>query len=475
MESLRSTAICVGAKFADREKGMVIKMQRKQDHRKNNAAPYALVVLILAVLLVVLFGKLRDESGETDVTEIFLKQGDIRISGKGAAVSGDTVTIGQGGHYRITGALEEGRIYVDSNDDKTVLLELGGANLRNSSGAAIYIEHAEDTTILLAPGTENRILSGAESDGAKKAAGNSGDKEKEEQSGAAIYAEEGLLITGEGFLYVSGQLNNGIQSKADLCIDGGSIEVDTVGNALKGKDSVTVNGGNLWIRAGKRGIQSKYELYITGGDIRIEESEEGLEANQVVIEGGNIDITAADDGINANGGEAKQKKKPSEDIVETMPNLIIKGGVLHIDAEGDGLDSNGNLLIEGGELTIDGPKKDDDGPLDYGKENDGVCRIKGGTVLAIGSSGMAETFDEHSEQCSFRYLFKDSYEAGSEIVIIDADGQELYRHTAAKPGASVVFSSPDLVQGGTYTLRVGEQAVEIRQDSVSTGKSDKKK
>lgn len=473
MESLRSTTICAGPKFAGRVKGMVIKMQRKQDHRKNNATPYALVVLILAVLLAALFGMLREASGETDVTEIFLKQGDIRISGNGATVSGDTVTIGQGGHYRITGALEDGQIYVDSDDGKTVLLELSSVELDNSSEAAIHIERAEDTTILLASGTENRIRSGVESGGSESGGKDRAEKETEEQSGAAIYAEDGLLITGEGALYVSGQLNNGIQSKADLCIDGGNIEVNTVGNALKGKDSVTVNGGNFQIRAGKRGIQSKYELYITGGNIRIAESEEGLEANQVVIEGGVIEITAADDGINANGGEAKQKKKPSEDIVETMPNLIIRGGVLHIDAEGDGLDSNGNLLIEGGELTIDGPTKDDDGPLDYGKENDGVCKVKGGTVLAIGSSSMAETFDEHSEQCSFRYLFKDSYEAGSEIVIIDADGQELYRHTAAKTGASVVFSSPDVVQGETYTLRVGEQIVEIRQDSVSTGKSDK--
>ena len=202
----------------------------------------------------------------------------------------------------------------------------------------------------------------------------------------------------------------------------------------------------------------------------IEESEEGLEANQVIIEGGIFDITAEDDGINANGGEDKQKKKPSEEIVETMPNLIIKGGMLHIDAEGDGLDSNGNLLIEGGELVIDGPTKDDNGPLDYGKENDGACRIQGGTVLAIGSSGMAETFDEKSEQCSFRYLFDEPYEAGSEIVITDADGNELYRHIAAKTGASVVFSSPELVQGKTYMMRVGEQHIEIVQDSVSTGK-----
>lgn len=220
------------------------------------------------------------------------------------------------------------------------------------------------------------------------------------------------------------------------------------------------------IEAEDRGVQAKYEMNIAGGNLKIK-AKEGLEANQILIEGGTMDITAGDDGINANGGEAKQKKNPSKDVVETMPNLIIRGGVLHIDAEGDGLDSNGNLFIEGGELVIDGPTRDDDGPIDFGKENDGICTIQDGTVLAIGSSGMAETFDESSGQCSFRCLLEESYAAGSEIVITDASGKELYRHIAAKKGASVVFSSPELMLEETYTLWVGEQKIEIEQNTVS--------
>ena len=220
------------------------------------------------------------------------------------------------------------------------------------------------------------------------------------------------------------------------------------------------------IEAGDRGVQAKYEMEITGGELKIA-AKEGMEANQVLIEGGMMDITAEDDGINANGGEDKQKKNPSKDVVEDMPNLTIRGGTIYIDAEGDGIDSNGNLFIEGGELVIDGPTEDDDGPLDFGKENEGICTIKGGTVLAIGSSGMAETFGEGSEQCSFRWILDTPYEAGSEIVITDAAGKELYRHTAAKKGASVVFSSPELVLGETYSLHVGEQTLEVMQDNVS--------
>lgn len=420
-------------------------MQDRKTVHGEHSPFIPLAILLLAVILLGLLYMMREDDAGT--TRISLQPGDIRIAGKGAEEDGDTVIIKRGGHYLIEGTLLNGQIYVDADDDEVILLELSGVDISNPSKAVIYVEKAERTEILLAAGTDNTIQSGTEED-------------------AAIYADCDLLLTGEGLLRVLSGLNNGIQSKAGLEITGGTMEVTAANNGIKGKDFVTISGGSLQIEAGDRGVQAKYEMEITGGDLKIA-AKEGLEANQILINGGTMDITAGDDGINANGGEDKQKKNPSKDVVEDMPNLTIRGGIIYIDAEGDGLDSNGNLFIEGGELVIDGPTGDDDGPLDFGKENDGICTIKGGTVLAIGSSGMAETFDERSEQCSFRCILDTPYEAGSEIVITDAAGKELYRHTAAKKGASVVFSSPELVLGETYSLHVGEQTLEVMQDSIS--------
>lgn len=429
-------------------------------YRKTPLIEYApvIAILFLAVIMSGLLYMMRRD--DTAPTKISLQPGNIEIIGKGAAEGGNTVIIKQGGHYLIEGTLENGQIYIDSDDDETVLLELNGVDIGNLSEAAIYAEKAENITILLAAGTENKVRSGAATDK------EDGGAEEAQGDGAAIYAEDDLLLTGEGALLAAGRLNNGIQSKGALQIEGGNIEVTAANNGIKGKDSVTIHGGNLQIEAEDRGIQAKYEMNITGGNLMIR-AKEGLEANQILIEGGTMDIAAEDDGINANGGEARQKKNPSGDVVETMPNLTIRGGVLHIDAEGDGLDSNGNLLIEGGEIVIDGPTEDDDGPIDFGKENGGICTITEGIVLAIGSLGMAETFDGSSKQCSFRYILEEPYEAGSEIVIADAAGKELYRHTAAKKGASIVFSSPELALGETYMLLAGEQVLEITQDSVS--------
>lgn len=428
------------------------------------------IVLLLLVLFIIILPDIihKSEWMQKKATQITLRQDAVTVSGAGAVAGDNLVTITQGGNYQITGTLEDGQIYVDAGKGQEVVLSLNGVDISNPADAAIYIEEARHTTILLMENTVNRLQSGTAAESAGKQENESG-----KESGAVLYANDDLSITGTGFLQIVGYINNGIHTKDNLLLENGSVEIKALNHGIKGKESVTVTGGDYMISVGNKGIQSDLTLTVTDGKIQILKSTEGMEANQVTIEGGAISIYSLDDGINANGGAAKKEKKPSEDIVEDMPNLIIKGGEVYVNAFGDGLDSNGNLLVEGGALIIDGPVKNDDGPLDYGYENGGFCRINGGTALAIGSAGMAETFDGLSAQCSFRHIFKKPYAAGSEIVISDVDGNVICRHTAIKEGASVVFSSPELVPGQTYLLKVGEESVEVIQDAVSTISGEK--
>ena len=81
--------------------------------------------------------------------------------------------------------------------------------------------------------------------------------------------------------------------------------------------------------------------------------------------------------------------------------------------------------------------------------------------MAVGSSGMAETFEEDSGQSFFRCYLPFTFQPGDDIVISDSAGKELFRHQAVKPGSSVVFSSPELVSGQIYTVVVGEWKEEI--------------
>lgn len=261
----------------------------------------------------------------------------------------------------------------------------------------------------------------------------------------------------------------GLKSGGTLTVSGGTITADCRDDALHANGSVTVAGGEITAASGDDGIHADEALTVEAGQITVTRSYEGLEGNLVHIAGGQVDITADDDGINAWGGQSRAGDRGgSSKAAGAMPELRISGGTVTVDAGGDGLDSNGDLIVEGGLVLVNGPASSGNGALDYGAENGGRCLVNGGTVLALGSAGMAETFGEESGQCSFRYNFGTGFAAGDEIVITGSGGEELYRCTAAKAGSSVVFSAPALAQGETYTLRAGEQSAQITLTGVST-------
>lgn len=149
--------------------------------------------------------------------------------------------------------------------------------------------------------------------------------------------------------------------------------------------------------------------------------------------------------------------------VQSDACIHITGGNLYVSAEGDGIDSNGTIVIDGGTIVVDGPTGDGNGAIDCGVE----AIVNGGTVLAAGSAGMAETFSENSTQYSVLYNFSQNMEAGTEIVLLDENGKSVISFTPSKVYSSVVLSSPDMKEG-TYTLRAGEAEAEIEISAIST-------
>ena len=99
--------------------------------------------------------------------------------------------------------------------------------------------------------------------------------------------------------------------------------------------------------------------------------------------------------------------------------LTIRGGRLVVDSGGDGLDSNGSLVIEGGETYVNGPSNDGNGPLDCGVSS----KVTGGTLIAIGSSGMAQGFGNDSTQGSILATANGS--AGDVVEIVDGVGDSV--------------------------------------------------
>lgn len=289
----------------------------------------------------------------------------------------------------------------------------------------------------------------------------------EEPPAGEDFSDSGWDMEEEG-----GASAKGMKSGTSLTISGGTFYLNTLDDAIHSNGTVAITGGSYEISTGDDGIHGDMELTVEDGNIQILQSYEGLEANQITISGGQISVVSSDDGINASGGPSGRgmggAAETSSDGAAEMPDIYILGGEINVDAGGDGVDSNGNFYVEGGTLIIDGPSGGGNGSIDVGTENGGVCEITGGTVLAVGPSGMLETFGSGSAQYSFCCVLDTPLEAGGELTISDSEGNVLISRTAKRQVSSVVFSSPDLKDGETYTIGAGEETMKITLNGIST-------
>lgn len=404
-----------------------------------------------------------DDSTAVHVT---LDGSNIQITGDGATASNGVLTITAEGTYVITGNLTDGQIVVAAADTDKIQIVLNGATINCTDHAPIYVKSANKVFVTLNKDTVNTLTDSAvyvQTD--------------ENTVDGVIFSKADLTINGEGTLNITTNYNHGIVSKDDLVITGGTYNINSANDALSGKNSVKIKDGNITINssAGK-GITSKNAddttkgyVYICGGTIKITKSYEGIEGTAIVVEGGTIDLTSSDDGFNgasASAAETDTGGKGGGAAMENDANVYvsISGGTIHINASGDGLDSNGSLYISGGTINVSGPTDSGNGALDY----NGTADISGGTVVVAGSTGMAQSFSESSTQASLLYNLTSSCAAGTEIKLTDASGKTVVSFTPDKTYQSVVVSSPELVQGSTYTLTCGSQTVEIPLTAMVT-------
>jgi hypothetical protein len=98
--------------------------------------------------------------------------------------------------------------------------------------------------------------------------------------------------------------------------------------------------------------------------------------------------------------------------------LEIAGAILVVDAQGDGLDINGTVSMSAGSVTVYGPSADNNSALDY----DGTFTLTGGTLLAVGSAGMAQSVSSTSQSV---LAFTTRIDAETKLVIADSSGREL--------------------------------------------------
>lgn len=415
------------------------------------------------------------------------------------AVTGGTYSIESASHgldandsVRITGdtdiAADTGKdgIHSENNDDDSLgfVYISGGSFSLEAEGDGIsagsYMQVSDGVfDILAGGGSENGSKSSSDAWGDFRGGGG-------REPGQAMIPQSSSQLSSQPSSQLSSQSSaqadsedsstsmKGLKASAGMLITGGSFNIDSADDSVHSNVYITVTGGDFQIASGDDAFHADESMTIDGCTIDISESYEGLEALELEILGGDITIVASDDGLNAAGGTDSSGTEGGRDgmfadvgeagmgggnmgegMASSNGSIVISGGSLYINASGDGIDANGSVTISGGYIVVAGPNQGDTATLDY----DTSAVITGGMFIGTGASGMAQTFSD-SEQGVIS-VSVGSQSAGTNIVLSDADGNELVSYSPELPFSVVIISDPDIVSGETYTVTVGSSSGEI--------------
>ena len=352
----------------------------------------ALLVIVIGVVGFIYMHRSEQSSGDSNTADVAAAAALANLDDdvdwstlptQTIELTNDGLSVTEPGTYILSGNTT-GNITVDT--DGYVRLALDGVSINSSTGSALQIDNAKKTVIQLVNDSENSIR-----DGATRA---------DESIDGAIYSSDDLVFEGEGKLTVEAQFADGIVSKDSLwikssditvtsvddgirgkdmlSISGGTISVNAQGDGLKstnetdaGEGNLVISGGSVTIQSGDDGIKSEQKVWITGGTINVAKSVEGIEAPVIIIDGGDITVYASDDGLNASASA----------ITTTGLSITINNGTLAVTVgpgDTDAIDSNGDIVVNGGTITITAPTSS----FDF----DGTGNINGGTVSVNGQT-----------------------------------------------------------------------------------------
>ena len=463
-------------------------MEEKPEYEKMHFDWRWLLVVPVMLVAIIIAAVINNNLG-TDVASvdtIDIDDGDLKINWNKFPTYdielNAPLTITKSGTYNITGALYDGGISINATEG-FVKLVLENATIKNPNGPAISCVAGDDLVIESIGENYLEDSSAYSSD-------------LDQDITGAVYSKADLAFQGDGLIKIIANYQDGIVSKDDLVIRSGTYNIVSKDDAIRGKDSVYIEDGIININSGADGIKSTNEteatkgfVYIENGDIEINAGDdgihaetkllvdngninilrayEGLEGTVVTINGGTISVKSSDDGINAGSGTSTSNTPRPGKMMDADENCIltINGGDIYVNAAGDGIDSNGYVYINGGTVTVDGPTNDGNGALDSGL---GFV-VKGGEVIAVGSSGMAETLGEKSTIYNISVNLATAAKAGTKIEIKDSDNKTILAHTSAKAFTNIAASSTKFELNKTYVLYLnGEEFEKFTIESITT-------
>ncbi len=339
-------------------------------------------------------------------------------------------------------------------------------------------------------------------------------------SADGIRSKDALYLAGGSVTVYAA--DDGVQASDFVYIYDGDLTISCYGDGVKTTEGeVAVYGGSLSIASAGDGIAAITTLDIQAGGIAIttyggtenyetvalnDLSAKGLKAETITISGGTLALNTADDGIHAardaciTGGSISIAS--GDDGIHAAGTLDIRGVTLDIPASYEAIEGDSVLLsnvtltataennaIDAGEggctaysvdMTLDAPRAiSSDGALDlyacavdlHADGTDSLfafteAELVGCTVAVAADTGRSEVLlAKGTLPGTLLFGFSEAIPAGTEFILTEPGGETVYAVSFASDASAVMLSLDGLLDGQTYALTVGENAVEFTYDA----------
>lgn len=281
----------------------------------------------------------------------------------------------------------------------------------------------------------------------------------------SIYAGTFNVTThgGSNYTIPSTLSAKGVKGETNVTIGGGSVTVNVAEDGIHCDGVINISGGTVNISASDDGMHAETSITISNATINITKAVEGIESIIVTINSGTISIVASDDGINVTKGLVPGGTEQNDGSW-----LYINGGSIGINASHDGLDSNGNITMTGGTVVIQGPPSQPEAPFDF----NGSFVISGGLLVASGpSSGGGGPGGQTPSTSSPQYSVKatGTLSANTFFHVRNSSGTTILTFRPIRNTYTMIFSSPSLTSGGSYSIYTGGTSTGTNFNGLFTG------
>lgn len=403
-----------------------------------------------------------------------------------------TSTLEAAANYSLSGALN-GTLTVSSNS--ACELYLNGVSISGSSGPAFNLNSSQKVFIVTAPGTVNTLTDQASRSGMTMK--------------AALFGKGPIVFSGDGTLSVTGNYKHAIFSNDYIRVRNGTLQAAvTAKDAIRSINGFIFDDGALTINATGTTIDDESKgIKVEGSD---DSTYNGAGKGYIVINGGYLTITSVGKAITAawdidedpttpattddpspyveiNNGvitivttgtpyeylSGGTKVSCSPEGIEAKSDLIINSGYFNIKSTDDALNAGNSITINGGYIYAASSTND-------AIDSNGVMTIAGGVMVAIGARVPESAFD--CDQNTFAVIggtfvgiagatstptatastqnsvILGSMTAGKTMALKASDGTVAFAFTIPQSYTTMLFSSPHVETGITYTIYTGGTA-----------------